>query len=42
MRSRFCIVILLWVCFIFAEHLHGRTPLEGGLLLNRDNFIYDF
>ena len=28
LRSRFCIVILLWVCFVFAEHLSWRKPLE--------------
>ena len=28
LRLRFCIVVLLWVCFMFAEHLSWRATLE--------------
>ena len=40
LQSRFVgialLLVLLCVCVMFAEHL------SGGLLLNEDNFIYDF
>ena len=38
--SCFCIVVLLWVCVMFAEHYLWIN--SGGLLQNKYNFIYHF
>ena len=40
LRSRFCIVVLLRICFMFREPFLENTSRK--LLLNKDNFIYDF
>ena len=40
LRSHFCIVVLLRICFMFRELFLENTSWK--LLLNKYNFIYDF
>ena len=28
LRLRFCVVVLMWICFVFVWRLSWRTPLE--------------